>query len=67
MSQSPDLKPTELLWEQLNRKVKVKKPTSALHRRTMLQECWNGLAEQSSMFLEEKMRIYSAAITARAA
>ena len=39
-AQSPDLKPIELLWEKLDRKVKQKCPTSKEPLWQILEESW---------------------------
>jgi hypothetical protein len=38
--QSPDLNPIEMVWDELNRRVKEKQPTSAQHMWKLLQYCW---------------------------
>ncbi|CAJ0953624.1 unnamed protein product [Ranitomeya imitator] len=35
--QSPDLNPIEMVWDELDRKVKAKGPTSAKH---LCERCW---------------------------
>jgi len=40
-AQSPDLNPIEKLWEELDRKVRLKCPTSHSHLWDILQEAWN--------------------------
>uniref|UniRef100_A0A4W5KUW6 Tc1-like transposase DDE domain-containing protein n=1 Tax=Hucho hucho TaxID=62062 RepID=A0A4W5KUW6_9TELE len=37
--QSPDLNPIEMVWDELNRRVKEKQPTSAQHMWVLLQDC----------------------------
>jgi hypothetical protein len=39
-TQSPDLKPTEMVWDELDRRVKEKQPTSAQHMWELIQDCW---------------------------
>ena len=39
-AQSPDLKPIELLWEELDRKVRQKCPSSKEHLWQILEESW---------------------------
>ena len=36
--QSPDLNPIEMVWDELDRRVKEKQPTSAQHTRELLQD-----------------------------
>ncbi|CAJ0961810.1 unnamed protein product [Ranitomeya imitator] len=38
--QSPDLNPIEMVWGELDRRVKAKGPTSAKHLWKLLQDCW---------------------------
>jgi hypothetical protein len=38
--QSTDLNPIEMVWDELDRRVKEKQPTSALHMWELLQDCW---------------------------
>jgi hypothetical protein len=41
--QSPGLKPIEMVWGELDRRVKDKQPTSAQHMWELLQDCWKGI------------------------
>ena len=41
--QSPDLIPTEMIWDELDRRVKEKQPTSAQHMWELLQDCWKSI------------------------
>uniref|UniRef100_A0AAZ3SV69 cGMP-dependent protein kinase interacting domain-containing protein n=1 Tax=Oncorhynchus tshawytscha TaxID=74940 RepID=A0AAZ3SV69_ONCTS len=41
--QSPDLNTIEMVWEELERRVKEKKPTSAQHMWELLQDCWKSI------------------------
>ena len=47
--QSADLKPIELVWDELEQKVKAKQPTSAADLWQILQESW---AELSLVYLQ---------------
>ena len=38
--QSPDLNPIEMVWDELDHRVKEKQPTSAQHMWESLQDCW---------------------------
>ncbi|CDR00438.1 unnamed protein product [Oncorhynchus mykiss] len=38
--QSPDLNPIEMVWDELDRRVKEKQPTNAQHMWELLQDCW---------------------------
>ncbi len=64
--QSAILNPIELLWDELDRKVRAKQPTSAAHLWQLLQESW---AELSSVYLqslvERMLRICEAVIAAK--
>uniref|UniRef100_A0A4W5JX29 Tc1-like transposase DDE domain-containing protein n=1 Tax=Hucho hucho TaxID=62062 RepID=A0A4W5JX29_9TELE len=37
--QSPNLNPIEMVWDELDRRVKEKQPTSAQHMWELLQDC----------------------------
>ena len=41
--QSPDLNPIEMVWDELDRRVKEKQPTSAQHMWELLQDCWKSI------------------------
>uniref|UniRef100_A0AAZ3PTR4 Tc1-like transposase DDE domain-containing protein n=1 Tax=Oncorhynchus tshawytscha TaxID=74940 RepID=A0AAZ3PTR4_ONCTS len=41
--QSPDLNPNEMVWDELDRRVKEKQPTSAQHMLELLQDCWKSI------------------------
>jgi transposase len=41
--QSPDLNPIEMVWDELDRRVKVKHPTSAQHMWKLLRDCWKSI------------------------
>ena len=38
--QSPDLNPIEMVWEELDSRVKEKQPTAAQHMWELLQDSW---------------------------
>ena len=54
-AQSPDLNPIELVWDELDRRVKAKQPTSATHLWELLQQCWEELSEQYLISIVEIM------------
>ena len=61
--QSPDLNPIELLWEELDRRVRKLNPTSASHLWTILQDSWKNLDPEYLMKLIKRMpRICKAVI-----
>ena len=63
--QSPDLNPIELVWAEMDRRVKAKQPTSADHLWTLLQESWTEMTEKFLMSLVKRMpRICPAVIAA---
>ena len=65
-AQSPDLNPIELVWDELDRRVKAKQPTSATHLWELLQQCWEELSEQYLISIVERMpRVCSAVISAK--
>ena len=41
--QLPDLNPIEMIWDELDRRVKEKQPTSAKHMRELLRACWKSI------------------------
>ena len=41
--QSTALNPTEMVWDELDRRVKEKQPTNAQHMWELLQECWKSI------------------------
>ena len=41
--QSPDLNPIEMVWDELNHRVKEKQPTSAQLMWELLQDCWKSI------------------------
>ena len=47
LPQSPDLNPIEMVWEELDRRVKEKQPTSAQHMWELLQDCWNSIPHEA--------------------
>ena len=65
-AQSPDLNPIELVWDELDRKVKAKQPTSATHLWELLQQSWEELSEEYLISIVERMpRVCSAVISAK--
>ena len=44
---SPDLNPIEMVWEELDRRVKEKQPTSAQHMWKQLQDCWQSVTHEA--------------------
>ena len=53
--QSPDLNPIELLWEELDRKVRKTCPTSETHLWEILQKAWQGISSDSLNKLTNRM------------
>ena len=45
--QSPDLNPIEMDWDELDRRVKEKQPTSAQHMWELLQDCWKSIPDEA--------------------
>ena len=64
--QSANLNPIEAVWDDLDRKVRAKQPTSAPHLWKILQE---SSAEVSSFYVqslvERKRRLYEAVVAAK--
>ena len=64
--QSPDLNPTEKVWDELDRRVKAKQPKSAQHLWELLQDCWKTISGDDLMKLTERMsRVCKAVIKAK--
>uniref|UniRef100_Q7M3L8 Orf within vasotocin gene (Tes1 element) n=1 Tax=Eptatretus stoutii TaxID=7765 RepID=Q7M3L8_EPTST len=64
-AQSPDLNPIELVWDELDRRVKAKQPTSATHLWELLQQSREELSEQYLISIVERMPVCSAVISAK--
>ena len=65
-AQSPDLNPIELVWDELDRRVKANQPSSATHLWELLQQCWEELSEQYLISIVERIpRVCSAVISAK--
>lgn len=65
-AQSPDLNPIELVWDELDRRVKAKQPTSATHLWELLQQSWEELSEEYLISIVERMpRVCAAVISAK--
>ena len=41
--QSPDLNQNDMVWDELDRRVKEKQPISAQHMWELLQDCWKSI------------------------
>ena len=64
--QSPDCNPIELLWDELDRNVRDKFPTSKKHLFESLQDSWRAITSETLRKLTERMpRICNAVIKAR--
>ena len=61
-SQSPDLNPIELLWDELDRRVRDLNPTSLPTLWNCLQEAWNNIQPQTLQKLVERMPKLCAAV-----
>ena len=60
------LNPIELVWDELDRRVKAKQPTSATHLWEFLQQCWEELSEQYLISIVERMpRVCPAVISTK--
>ena len=65
-AQSPDLNPIEVVWDELDRRVKAKQPTSATHLWELLQQWWEELSEQYLISIVQRMpRVCSAVISVK--
>ncbi|XP_073531794.1 mRNA-capping enzyme isoform X3 [Phyllobates terribilis] len=64
--QSPYLNPIEMVWCELDRRVKAKGPTSAKHLWELLQDCWKTISGDYLLKLIKKMpRVCKAVIKAK--
>lgn len=64
--QSPDLNPIELLWEELDRKIRTSCPTSAENLWEKLKEAWSSLEQRTLDKLVERMpRLVKAVIKSK--
>ena len=64
--QSSDLNPIEMVWDELDRRVKEKQQTSAQHMSEFLQDCWKSIPGDYLMKLVERMpRVCKAVIKAK--
>ena len=64
--QSPDLNPIEMVWGELDRRVKAKGPTSAKHLWELLQDCWKTISGDYLLKLIKRMpRVCKAVIRAK--
>ncbi|CAJ0936037.1 unnamed protein product, partial [Ranitomeya imitator] len=64
--QSPDLNPIEMVWGELDRRVKAKGPTSAKHLWELLQDCWKTIPGGYILKLIKRMpRVCKAVIKAK--
>ena len=65
--QSPDLNPIKMVWDEMDRRLKAKGPTSAQHLWELLQDCWKIISSDNLMELIERMpRVCKAVIKAKA-
>ena len=53
-SQSPDLNPIEMVWDELDRRVKEKQSTSAQHMWELLQDCWKSIPGEGAKLLSRQ-------------
>ena len=64
--QSPNLNPIEMVWDDLDRRVNKKQPTSAQHMWELLKDCWKSIPGDYLMNLAERMpRVCKAVIKAK--
>ncbi|XP_077114847.1 uncharacterized protein LOC143769817 isoform X1 [Ranitomeya variabilis] len=64
--QTPDLNPIEMVWGELDRRVKAKGPTSAKHLWELLQDCWKIISSDYLLKLIKRMpRVCKAVIKAK--
>ena len=64
--QSPDLNPIELLWDELDRKIRTVCPTSKFHLWNIIEQEWNNIQKETIRKLIERMlRIVKAVIKSK--
>ena len=64
--QSPDLNPIELLWDQLDRRVRILQPRNLNQLWEYLQTAWTNIGEDTLLKLPDRMpRVCRAVINAR--
>lgn len=65
-AQSPDWAPIELVWDELDRRVKAKQPTVATNLWELLPRTWDELSEECVISIVERMpRVCSAVTSAK--
>uniref|UniRef100_A0AAY4BWC2 Tc1-like transposase DDE domain-containing protein n=1 Tax=Denticeps clupeoides TaxID=299321 RepID=A0AAY4BWC2_9TELE len=63
---SPDLNPIQMVWGELDRRLKAKGPTSAKHLWELLQDCWKTISGEDVLKPIERMpRVCKAVIRAK--
>ena len=64
--QTPDQNTIEMVWDELDRRVKERQPSSPQHMWELLQECWKSIPDDYLMKLIERMpRVCKAVIEAK--
>ena len=53
--QSPDLNPVQMFWDEMDHRVKTKRPTSAQHLWELLHDCWKTISGDDLMKLMQRM------------
>lgn len=65
-TQSPDLNPIEIVWGEMDRRVKVNGPTSAPHPSECLQDCWKNISGDYLMkFIVRMPRLWEVVFKAK--
>jgi hypothetical protein len=54
-----------MFWDELNRRVKEKQPTSAQHMWELLQDCWKSIPREAFSLVERMPRVCKAVIKAK--
>ena len=66
LPQSPDLNLIEMVWDEMDRRVKAKGSKSAQHLPELLQDCWKTISDDNLIKLTERMpRVCKAVINAK--
>ena len=55
--QSPNLNPVEMVWDELDLRIKEKQPASAQHLWELLQDCWKTVPGDYPITLIERIEL----------
>ena len=55
--QSSDLNPIEMVWDELDRRVKQQQPTRAQHMSEQQHDCWNSISGEAGIETVTRTRL----------